>query len=149
MDKKCDFCSKMSFFCTLNLDNFSKVVPATYGEFDQKNQKTWLKKWEKMKIHNTFFKMKLICTMVNLMFFVIDTRKNGLYYGENRSSRFVNRLYYGEIFKKVFFVPFLKTQKNRKRVPRSLNPLTNLLTTPYLIAFSSKRKNRMQEKPFP
>ena len=40
MDKKYDFCSKMSFFCTLNLDNFSKVVPATYGEFDQKNLKT-------------------------------------------------------------------------------------------------------------
>ena len=40
MDKKYDFCSKMSFFCTLNIDNFSKVVPATYGEFDQKNLKT-------------------------------------------------------------------------------------------------------------
>ena len=114
MDKKYDFCSKMSFFCTLNIDNFSKVVPATYGEFDQKNLKTWPKKWEKMKIHNTFLKMKLVCTMGNLMFFVIDTREIGLYYGENRSSRFVNRFYYGENGKKrVFFVPFLKTQKTK------------------------------------
>ena len=40
MDKKYDFCSKMSFFCKLNIDNFSKVVPATYEEFDQKNLKT-------------------------------------------------------------------------------------------------------------
>ena len=55
----------MSFFCTLNIDNFSKIVPATYGEFDQKKLIPWPKQWEKMKIHNTFLKMKLVCTTVH------------------------------------------------------------------------------------
>ena len=38
--KKYDFCSKMPLFCTLNIDNSLKVVPATYGEFDQNYLKT-------------------------------------------------------------------------------------------------------------
>ena len=38
--KKYDFCPKMSLFCTLNIDNFSKVVSVTYGEFDQNYLKT-------------------------------------------------------------------------------------------------------------
>ena len=130
MNKKYDFCSKMSFFCTLNIDNFSKIVPATYGEFDQKTLKTWPKKWEKMKIHNTFFLMKLICTMVNLMFFVIDTRKNGLYYGENRSSRFVNRLYYGENGKKRVFCTFFEDSKKQKTRPQELKSVDELIDDP-------------------
>ena len=112
MDKKYDFCSKMSFFCTLNIDNFSKKVSATYGELDQKTLKTWPKKWEKTKIHNTFLKMQLICTMGNVMFFVICTREIWLYYWENRSSRFVNRLYYTENVKKRVFCTFFEDPKN-------------------------------------
>ena len=47
MDKKYDFCSKMSFFCTLNIDHFSKVVPATYVEFDPKKSENMTEKVRK------------------------------------------------------------------------------------------------------
>ena len=56
-------------------------MPPTYGDFDQKM------KGKKMKIRN-ILKMILVSTMVNLMFFAMNTRENGLYYGENGSSRF-------------------------------------------------------------
>ena len=67
-----------------------------------------------MKIHNTFLKMQLVCTMGNVMFFVIDTQEIGLYYGENRSSRFVNRFYYGENGKKRVFCAFFEDKKKQK-----------------------------------
>ena len=70
-------------------------MPPTYGDFDKK-QKKIKEKLKKMKIRNTFLKMRLVSTMVNLMFFAMNTRENGLYYGENDSSRFSNRLYYEE-----------------------------------------------------
>jgi len=73
------------------------------GNVTRKSQKI-IEKVRKTKILNTFLKMILVFTMVHLMFFVTDTRKTGLYYGENRSSRFVNRLYYGENGKKRVFL---------------------------------------------
>ena len=54
------------------------------------------KRRKKMKIRNTFLKIILISTMVNLIFFTMNTRENGMYDGENGSSRFSNRLYYEE-----------------------------------------------------
>ena len=85
---------------------------------------------KKMKIRNTFLKMILVSTMVNLMFFAMNTRENGLYYGENGSPRFSNRLYYGENDKKRVFSRFFESQKNKKRVPRSWNLFSNLWATP-------------------
>ena len=77
-------------------------MPPTYGDFDQKTTKNEGKLGE-MKIRNTFLKIILVSTMVNLMFFAMNTRENGLYYGENGSSRFSNRQYYGENDKKRVF----------------------------------------------
>ena len=71
-----------------------------------------------MKIHNTFLKMQLVCTMGNVIFFVICTREIWLYYWENRSSRFVNRLYYGENVKtRVFLYLFWRPKKKQKMRP--------------------------------
>ena len=79
-------------------------MPPTYWDFDQKITTNEGKIGEKKKkIRNTFLKMILVSTMVNLMFFAMNTRENGLYYGENGSSRFSNRLYYGENDKKRVF----------------------------------------------
>ena len=57
------------------------------GSLTKKSQKI-TEKVRKTKILNTFLKMILVSTMVNLMFFAMNTRENGLYYGENGSSRF-------------------------------------------------------------
>ena len=59
--------------------------------------------FQKKKIYNTFFKMRLVSTIVNLMTFIINTSENVLYYGENSSPRFLNRLYYCESGKKHVF----------------------------------------------
>ena len=59
----------------------------TYGDCDKKKHKNE-RIFEKKNICNTFFKMRLISTIVNLMVFAINTRGNGMYYGENGSSRF-------------------------------------------------------------
>ena len=59
MDKKYEFCSKMSFFCTLNIDNFSKVVPATYEEFRQKKSKNMTEKVRKNKNPQYFFENEI------------------------------------------------------------------------------------------
>ena len=70
--------------------------------------------FQKKKIYNTFFKMRLVSTIVNLMTFIINTSENVLYYGKNSSSRFLNRLYYWESSKKrVFFDTFLNTKKTK------------------------------------
>ena len=57
------------------------------GSLTKKSQKI-TEKVRKTKILNTFLKMILVSTMVNLMFFAMNTRENGLYYEENGSSRF-------------------------------------------------------------
>ena len=57
------------------------------GSLTKKSQKI-TEKVRKTKILNTFLKMILVSTMVNLMFFAMNTRENGLYHGENGSSRF-------------------------------------------------------------
>ena len=60
------------------------------------------------------------------MTFVINICENVLYYGENSSSRFLNRLYYGESYKKrVFFALFwtLKKQKTRSQELKSVHEL--------------------------
>ena len=57
------------------------------GSLTKKSQKI-TEKVRKTKILNTFLKMILVSTIVNLMFFAMNTRENGLYYGENGSSRF-------------------------------------------------------------
>ena len=59
---------------------------------------------KKKEICNTFFKMRLVSTIVNLMTFIINTSENVLYYGESSSSRFLNRLYYWESVKKRVFL---------------------------------------------
>ena len=67
-----------------------------------------------MKIRNTFLKMILVSTMVNLMFFAMNTRENWLYYAENGSSRFSNWVYYGENDKKRVFRAFFEGPKKTK-----------------------------------
>ena len=59
---------------------------------------------KKKKIPNTFFKMRLVSTIVNLMIFEINTSEKVLYYGENGSSRFLNRLESSK--KRVFLTLF-------------------------------------------
>ncbi len=83
-----------------------------------------------MKIRNTFLKMILVSTMVNLMFFAMNTRENGLYYGENGSSRFSNRLYYGENDKKRVFSRFFESQKKQKTRPQELKSVSELIEDP-------------------
>ena len=90
-------------------------MPPTYGDFDQKITKNEGKIGKKMKIRNTFLKMILVSAMVNLMFFAMNTRENGLYYGENGSSRFSNRLYYGENDKKRVFSRFFRAARKSFR----------------------------------
>ncbi len=81
------------------------------GILTKKSQKMKEKIEKKMKIRNTFLKMILVSTMVNLMFFAMNTHENGLYYGENGSSRLSNRPYYGENDKKMFFEGFFGDKK--------------------------------------
>ncbi len=91
------------------------------GILSKKSQKTKEKKMKKLKMRNTFsLKTILVSTMVNLMFFAMNTRENGLYYGENGSSRFSNRLYYGENDKKRVFSQFFESQKKQKTRPQEL-----------------------------
>ena len=72
----------------------------TCRDFDKKMKGYF----QKTKICNTFFKMRLISIVVNFMDFVINTSENVLYYGENSSSRFLNRPYYWESGKKRVFL---------------------------------------------
>ena len=85
--------------------------------------------FQKKKIYNTFFKMRLVSTIENLMAFIINTGENVLYYGENSSSRFLNRLYYGESGKNVFFDTFLNT-KNQKMCSQELKSVHELIDYP-------------------
>ena len=68
--------------------------------------------------------------MGNLMFFVIYTREIGLYYGENRSSRFVNRLYYGENVKKRGFLYLFWRPKKQKTRPQDIKSVAELIEDP-------------------
>ena len=70
-------------------------------------------------IKNTFWKMKLMCTMRIWKFFLTKGYENGLYYGKNDSSRFVNRLYYAENDKNTCFSCFFWKPKKQKLVLRS------------------------------
>ena len=52
-------------------------------------------------------------------FFLTKGYENGLYYGKNGSSRFVNQLYYAENDKNKCFYAFFESSKSKKRVLRS------------------------------
>ena len=64
------------------------------------------------------------------MFFAMNTRENGLYYGENGSSRFSNRLYYGENDKKRVFSRFFESQKKQETRPQELKSVFELMGDP-------------------
>ena len=86
-----------------------------------------------MKIRNTFLKMILVSTMVNLMFFAMNTRENGLYYGENDSSCFSNRMYYAENDKKRVFSRFFESQKKQETRPQELKSVFELMGDPLVL----------------
>ena len=87
-------------------------MPPTYGDFDKKSQKM-KQKMKNLKTRNTFLKMILVSTMVNLTFFAMNTRENWLHYAE--MARHVSQIgcIMCETIKKVFFAPLLKAKKQK------------------------------------
>ena len=74
--------------------------------------------------------MKLMCTMRIWKFFLTKGYENGLYYGKNDSSRFVNRLYYAENDKNTCFLCFFWKLKKQKTRPQELKSVTELIEDP-------------------
>ena len=63
-------------------------------------------------------------------FFITKGYENGLYYGKNGSSRFVNQLYYAENDKNKCFLCFFWKPKKQKSRPQELKSVTELIEDP-------------------
>ena len=74
--------------------------------------------------------MKSVSSMVFFKLFTKTTFENGLYYGENGSSRFSNRLYYGENDKKRVFLRLFWRPKKQKTRPQELKSVAELMEDP-------------------
>ena len=106
-------------------------MPPTYGDFDKKITKNEGKKWKKWKFVILFWKWYWSLLWEIWCFLQWTLAKMGCTMG--KMARHVSQIgcTMGKTIKNVFFRTFFESQKNKKRVPRSWNLLSNLLNTPY------------------